>query len=73
MRTETTKYEFTHGRKPKGYGNWWLELTGTDDQGRYKTKRFTILGKLADAKKQAVCQMKRRFGVKKVVEIEVMP
>jgi len=74
MRTETMKYEFTHGRKPKGYGNWWLRLTGTDDEGSYTTEQYSILGKLSDAKKQAVRLMKSEIGgVKRVVEIEVLP
>jgi hypothetical protein len=74
MRTETTKYEFAHGKKPKGYGSWWLKLTGTDCQGRYTTEQYNILGKLADAKKQAVRMMKSEIGtVREVVEIEVLP
>ena len=74
MRTETMKYEFTHGRKPKGYGSWWLRLTGTDDQGRYTTEQYRTIGTLTDAKKQAVRMMKSEIGgVRRVVEIEVMP
>ena len=28
IRVETSAYEASHGRKPKGYGGWWFEIAG---------------------------------------------
>ena len=74
MKTETTQYEFSHGKKHKGYGAWMLEVTGTDGNGSYTTETYQITDKLGDAKKAAVRRMKAEIGaVKNVVEITVMP
>ena len=27
MRVETSEYQFSHGRKPRGFGLWFFELT----------------------------------------------
>jgi len=51
MRTNTNEFEFSHGRKPKGFGYWALELTGTDGQGRYTSQTYFESGNLAEVKK----------------------
>ena len=74
MKTNTTEYEFSHGKKPKGNGRWFLELIGTDGNGRYTTYEAQVNGSLGEAKKQAVKQFKAEVGgVKKITEIKVLP
>lgn len=74
MRTTTTQYQFSHGRQPKGYGLWWLRLTGMDGNGAYTTEQYQEYGTLNEAKRNAVRRMKAEIGrVKQIVEIEVMP
>ncbi len=74
MRTNTAKYEASHGKAPKGWGGWWLEVTGTDGTGRYTTEVYKETGTLSEAKKQAVARMKAEVGgVEKVVEVTVLP
>jgi len=74
MRTNTEKYEFSHGSKPKGRGCWILELTGTDGNGSYTTQEYTERGTLSEARKNAVRRFKSEVGgVKEVTEVEVLP
>ena len=74
MRTNTEKYEFTHGRKPRGHGLWALSLTGTDGQGRYTKQEYRVSGNLTEAKKQACRRFKNEVGgVKSIVEVMVLP
>jgi len=51
MTFTTTKYEFAHGRKPKGRGNWAFEILGTDGVKRGDT--FWANDTYAGARKQA--------------------
>ena len=74
MRTNTTLFENSHGKKPKGNGNWWLEVVGTDGKGSYTTETYNVRGTLAEAKKEAKRLMLQEIGaVKSVVEITVLP
>ena len=74
METLTVEYQFSHGKRPRGFGAWWLKLTGTDNEGRYTEESYQITDALAAAKTRAVKRMKEEVGgVKKVVRIEVLP
>lgn len=42
----TEEYEFSHGRKPKGYGLWWF---ATD-----RTPEFSYTGNYGEAKRHAI-------------------
>lgn len=50
MRVETSTYEFSHGRKPKGYGLWLFGLTFSGPS----VQTFSHTGNYGDAKKAAV-------------------
>ena len=72
--THTSQYEFAHGRKPRGYGNWAIRVVGTDGKGKYTSSKYFCLGKLADAKRQAGMNLKAECGaVKYIVEYEILP
>ena len=74
MRTETTQYECSHGRTPKGYGMWALVATGTDGKGSYTSETYFITGNFGEARKQAAKRLKQDCGaVKTVTEIAVLP
>jgi hypothetical protein len=74
MKTTTGTYENTHGRKPRGYGLWALNVTGTDGQGSYTTETYFITGKLTDVSRQAVRRLKSDVSaVRTVTEIEILP
>jgi len=74
MTTNTTKYQFSHGKKPSGYGCWIFNITGTDNQGRYTTATIMASGKLTEAKRVACAEFKQTVGgIKKITEIEVLP
>jgi hypothetical protein len=74
MFNNTDTYENTHGHRPRGYGLWALNVTGTDDQGSYTTETYFITGKLTDVKRQAVRRLKSDVSsVRTVTEIEILP
>ena len=74
MTTTTGTYENTHGRKPRGYGLWAMNVTGTDDQGSYTTETYFITGKLTNVKREAVRRLKSDVSaVRTVTEIEILP
>ena len=74
MRTNTLKYEFTHGKKPRGYGLWMFEILATDNRGSYLTETIGRYGTMAEAKKLAVASMKSMCGrVNAICEITVLP
>ncbi len=74
MRTNTNEYQFSHGKKPRGLGNWCLRLTGTNGQGSYTTETFFVHGLLTEAKRDACRRFKNEVGgVKSIVECEVLP
>ena len=50
IEVSTREYEFSHGKKPRGYGNWAFFFDGATDVGA--AKWFT--GKFSEAKKMAV-------------------
>lgn len=74
MRTNTLKYEASHGKKPRGYGLWFFEILATDDRGAYLTETIDRYGTLSEAKRLAVSSLKSMVGrVKTIVEITVLP
>jgi len=74
MRMVTERYEFAHGRKPKGKGLWFLEMTGTDGNGRYTTFEGCGNGSLAEVKKRVAHEFKISVGgVKRIIECVVLP
>ena len=74
MTTTTETYENSHGRKPRGYGLWALNVTGTDGEGSYTTETYFITGKLTDVKRQAARRLKSDVSaVKSITEIEILP
>jgi len=74
MKTNTLKYEASHGKKPRGYGLWFFEILATDDRGAYLTETIDRYGTLSEAKRLAVSSLKSMVGrVKTIVEITVLP
>ena len=74
MTINTSQYELSHGRKPKGRGLWALEITFTDNQGRYGTETVWANGTLAEARKIGWSQIKSTVGgAKQIVEVTVLP
>jgi hypothetical protein len=74
MRTLTGQYENSHGHKPRGDGYWAFRLTGTDGAGRFTSEEYFERGTLSEARAAACRRMKREIGgVKRVVEVEVLP
>ena len=45
VRVETSKYENSNGKAPKGFGAWWFEANG---------QMFEFTGSYGEAKKAAV-------------------
>lgn len=62
VRVDTTAFEFSHGHKPKGWGNWWFGLGGA---GQICIQGMTY----SKAKVQAI----KRAKEADVCEISVLP
>lgn len=60
MRVETMYYEFSHGKKPRGFGMWAFKIDGDV---------HFFLGAYTEVKRQAIAAAKE-LGV---TRIEVMP
>jgi hypothetical protein len=59
IEVRTNHFENSHGRKPKGYGQWAFYMgKETDDLSNI----FFSTGNYSDAKRQA-CAKARRFGI----------
>lgn len=50
MKLDTTEYFFSHGKEPRGYGNWFFDFKSSN--GAATQKNF--VGKFSDAKKSAL-------------------
>lgn len=61
MRVETWKYEYAHGKKPRGFGLWWFDIVLNYDSSdrllSFTTLTFT--GSYTEAKRAAVKQAKQ--------------
>lgn len=73
VRTETTEYEFSHGKKPKGFGFWILTLDMSDGFGSYTTEEFSGTGTLSEVRKSAVAHVRQTVGRAKSLVIKVGP
>lgn len=73
METNTTRYEFAHGKKPSGYGMWIFKITGTDaSYSKYTTEQIQATGTFTDAKRAACREFKSLDSrIKHIVLIEV--
>lgn len=74
MRISTEKYEFTHGKKPRGFATWFFEMTFTDGNGRFSTETVSSAGTLSEARKLAWHQIKTMCAsAKTLTEVVVLP
>lgn len=74
MMKNTIAYEGAHGKKPRGWGRWGFEITGTDGNGAWLTETVWVTEKLVNARAQAVSDFTSSCGrVKKVTEVKVLP
>ena len=74
METNTSKFEFTHGRKPRGTALWGFEIYFTDGNGRYSSETAFAHGTLSAARNQAWRQIKATVGgAKQPIEAIVLP
>lgn len=72
VETDTTQYEFTHGRKPRGFGSWAFNVTVANGRGGFlvETIRPWTCGTLAECRKEAV---RRAKEIGRPVLVEVLP
>lgn len=77
MRVNTTEYEFNHGKKPRGYGNWWFSVEYADRAGRgsvvYITVDVSAVGTYTDARKAAIKDVRETHGATEIIEVKVLP
>ena len=71
MRINTMHYEAEYGHKPRGFGNWWFEITASR-KGAYTTERVNKSGLYAEARAAAVADVKEQIGGVTIVEVEVL-
>ena len=73
-RTNTEQFEFTHGHKPRGWGQWYLDLHFTDGNGRFSSQTVAATGTLTEARQLAWKQLKAECGAaRKLLEVDVLP
>lgn len=77
MRTNTTQFENSHGKAPRGRGNWWLRVVGVNGDGRPVTVETNGEGTLTEVRKACVDDFKRENsshkGLARVNEVIVLP
>ena len=71
--TETTEYEFSHGKKPKGYGLWILSLAISDGRGSWTTEEYSGTGTLAEVRKLAVAHVRQTISRAAILVVKVGP
>ena len=54
IEVDTTQYEFSHGKKPRGEGLWIFSLVGRTVDGRRFEQYERFFGKYGDTKRQAI-------------------
>lgn len=54
MRVSTTDYEFTHGRKPRGFGMWWFCISACHQETAPYVTMMTYTGHYSEAKAKAI-------------------
>lgn len=66
LKVETGRYEFSHGKKPRGYGCWaYNELSGTTERDWIV---YFFTGTITDLKKNV-----RKNGPGDVIAIRILP
>ena len=74
MEIQTAKYEFSHGRKPRGDGCWAFLLTAFDGDGAYCTEQRMAGGTFREALRLACRQFKSECSrAKVIVRAKVLP
>lgn len=74
MNFDTSAYQFAHGRKPRGWGHWWMEVTGGDANGRFITETYQVTGTIPEARKRAMARMRAEVGgVRRIFNVVVCP
>jgi hypothetical protein len=63
----TSEYEFTHGKKPRGEGNWMFKITDILNDGHIEKRVIMKYGLLSELIKQ----IKKEYP--NVYRIKVMP
>jgi hypothetical protein len=67
---QTTKYEASHGKKPRGFGGWMFSPAPNGDARSADT--ITAWGEYGSAKLEAREKARRRYG-RQPVELYVLP
>jgi len=74
MYINTTRYQFSHGRIPRGHGSWAFDLEGLDSDGRRKVE--TVLmpysGTVREAAK-TLPEIAKQHGFAKLHRIYLAP
>lgn len=71
MKTNTEKYEWSHGHKPRGFGNWFFEVQGQKGSG-WTFETIAAFGKFSEARAEAVRRFTDGFAVSNVT-VTVLP
>lgn len=73
IETDTTKYEYSHGKKPRGYGEWGFEVTAMRGSGYCDIKKWER-GNFGEAKAAAIRSVKDELGGgATVLRVTVLP
>ena len=67
--TNTTEYQFAHGKKPKGYGFWFFEVVL--NTGEVFERQSS--GTLKDAREQVVHNLELEYKDARVDSVKVLP
>ena len=75
VRTETNRYEWSHGRKPRGQGFWMMKVVVDFMNSRSVEMEMTRWGTMSDVRKHFVEIVKETYPDVKVcqVTVTVMP
>jgi hypothetical protein len=66
VQISTERYEFSHGKKPRGIGYWFFKIFSKLDN-MYNTEEVMMNGKLSDCIKQLKSEKKS------IIKIVVLP
>lgn len=62
--TLTSEYEFAHGKKPKGEGNWMLKVVHIDENGNMEKTMLMKYGMLSQLIKEIYTQYPNVYRIK---------
>lgn len=71
--TETSQFAASHGKAPRGYGYWILDLVISNGRGDYTTEQFGRSGTLTEVRRAAVAHVKATIGEAKSITVHVLP